>query len=161
MTDLDPKYFSQFWRIDTLCLRTASSNKYDDLKLVLDAISFVVNRAFLNHTREFQQPRWLRQVKRHSKINICFLLAVYLVDKLLYRWTDRSAVELNLEDERFIVGCSWCRENLNFGNFTLSFGRLRHRIVLKCVPHVQHDYFSSFNQSDHCFLASSLPLPSS
>ena len=42
----------------------------------------------------------------------------------------------------------------------LSFGRLRQRI-LKCVPHVQHDYSSSFNQSDHCFLASSLPLPSS
>ena len=29
------------------------------------------------------------------------------------------------------------------------------------MPHVQHDYFSSFNQSDHCFLASSLPLVSS
>ena len=43
----------------------------------------------------------------------------------------------------------------------LSFGRLRQRIVLKCVPHVQHDYFSSFNQSDHCFSALSLPLPSS
>ena len=27
--------------------------------------------------------------------------------------------------------------------------------------HVQHDYISSFNQSDHCFLASSLPLSSS
>ena len=38
----------------------------------------------------------------------------------------------------------------------LSFGKLRQRIVLKCVPHVQHDYFSSFNQSHHCFLASSL-----
>ena len=42
--------------------------------------------------------------------------------------------------------------------FTLSFGRLRQRIVIKCVP---HDYFSSLNQSDHCFLVSSLPLPSS
>ena len=31
----------------------------------------------------------------------------------------------------------------------------------KCVLHVQHDYFSSFNQSDHCFLAPSLPLTSS
>ena len=51
--------------------------------------------------------------------------------------------------------------NHKFGNFTLSFGRLRQRIVIKCVPHVQHDYFSSFNQSDHCFLVSSLPLPSS
>ena len=27
--------------------------------------------------------------------------------------------------------------------------------VLKCVPHVQRDYFSSFNQSDHCFLVHS------
>ena len=26
---------------------------------------------------------------------------------------------------------------------------------------MQHDQFSSFNQSDHCFLSSSLPLPSS
>ena len=26
---------------------------------------------------------------------------------------------------------------------------------------MQHDYISSFNQSDHCFLASSLSLPSS
>ena len=32
---------------------------------------------------------------------------------------------------------------------------------MKCVPHVQHDYFSSLNQSDHCFLVSSLALPSS
>ena len=29
--------------------------------------------------------------------------------------------------------------------------------MIKCVPHVQHDYFSSLNQSDHCFLVSSLP----
>ena len=33
--------------------------------------------------------------------------------------------------------------------------------LIKCVPHVQHDYFPSFSQSDHCFLASSLQLPSS
>ena len=33
--------------------------------------------------------------------------------------------------------------------------------MLKCVPRVQHDYFSSFNQSNHCFLALSLPLPPS
>ena len=46
--------------------------------------------------------------------------------------------------------------------FRLSFGKLRQRILLKCVPHVQYDHsVSSFNQSDHCFLASPLPLPSS
>ena len=41
--------------------------------------------------------------------------------------------------ERFGVGCSRCRENLKFGNFTLSFGRLPQIILPKCVPHVQHD----------------------
>ena len=56
------------------------------------------------------------------------------------------------------VVCSRCRLNLKFGNFTLLFGRLRQRIVLKCVPHVQHDYFCSFNQLDHCFRASLLTL---
>ena len=40
-------------------------------------------------------------------------------------------------------------------------GGIRQRILLKCVPHVQDDYFSAFNQSDHCFLGLSLPLPSS
>ena len=34
-------------------------------------------------------------------------------------------------------------------------------MLLTCVPHVQHDYFSSFNESDHCFLSSLLPFPSS
>ena len=33
-------------------------------------------------------------------------------------------------------------------------------MLLKCVPHVQYDYFSSFKKSGNCFLASSLPLPS-
>ena len=39
----------------------------------------------------------------------------------------------------------------------MSFGRQYQKIELKCVPHVQHDYFSSFNQSEHYFLASSSP----
>ena len=60
-----------------------------------------------------------------------------------------------------LVLCIHVVVNLKFGNFILSFGRLRQRIQLKCVPHMQHDYSSSFNQSYHCFLASSLRLPSS
>ena len=39
----------------------------------------------------------------------------------------------------------------------MAFGRLRQRMLLKCVPHVQHDFFSSFSQSDLCFLVLSLP----
>ena len=78
------------------------------------------------------------------------------VDHARCNWTSRSSVEVNIENERFTTVCSRGRLNPKFGNFTLAFGRLRQRIALKCVPHVQHGYFSSFNQSDHCFLASSL-----
>ena len=49
-----------------------------------------------------------------------------------------------------------CVLNLKFGNFSLRFGRQRRRIVLECVLHLQHDCFSSYNQSDHCVLSSSL-----
>ena len=74
----------------------------------------------------------------------------FIVDRARCKWTARSAVELNIENERCAVMCSRCRKNLKFVNFT-SFRRQRQRIVLQCVPHVQHDYFSSFNQSDYCF----------
>ena len=53
-----------------------------------------------------------------------------------------------------------CRQNLKYENFTSSFARLRQNIAPKSVPHMQHDYFSSFNQSNHGFLALSLTLPS-
>ena len=39
----------------------------------------------------------------------------------------------------------------------LVFDILRQNIARKSVPHVQHDYFSSFNQSNHLFVALSLP----
>ena len=43
-----------------------------------------------------------------------------------------------------------------FENVTSSFARLRQSNVLNCVQHVQHDYLSSFNQSNHWFVALSL-----
>ena len=46
-------------------------------------------------------------------------------------------------------------------NFTSSFGRRHQNIEPKSVPHVQHDYFSSFNQSKHWLVALSLTWPSS
>ena len=49
-----------------------------------------------------------------------------------------------------------CRQNLKCKNFTSSVSRLRQNIAPKRVSHVQHDYFSSLNQSNHWFVA--LPL---
>ena len=54
------------------------------------------------------------------------------------------------ENERFTAGA---RVVIRTSNLNIShrpqFGRLRQRNVLKFVPHVQPDYFSSFNQSYH------------
>ena len=58
----------------------------------------------------------------------------------------RNSFEVKVANERFILIDSRFRQTLNL---EISRG-LRLRNVLKCVPHVQHDYFSSFNQS-HCF----------
>ena len=46
-------------------------------------------------------------------------------------------------------------------NFTSSFSRLRQNIAPKSVPHVQYDYFCSFNQSNHRIVVLSFALPSS
>ena len=45
------------------------------------------------------------------------------------------------------------RLNSKFGIFTLAFAKLHQKDVLKCAPHVQHDYVFSFNQSYHCLRA--------
>ena len=55
---------------------------------------------------------------------------------------------------------SRCRQTLIW-KFHVVIWRIRQRILLKCVPHVQHDYFSSLNQSDNCSLTTSLPMLSS
>ena len=72
----------------------------------------------------------------------------------------KIGVVQNRGNERFTAASFRCHQNLKYENFTSSFGRLRQNIAPKSVPHVQHDYFSSFNQSNHCFVALSLTLPS-
>ena len=39
-----------------------------------------------------------------------------------------------------------CYQSSKCGNFKLLFCKGRHGIVVKCMPHVQHAYFSLFNQ---------------
>ena len=56
---------------------------------------------------------------------------------------------LQTEDVRFAAGGSRCRQNLKVEHFMLLFGRQRQKIAPKRVAHVQHDYFSPFNQSYH------------
>ena len=54
---------------------------------------------------------------------------------------------VKVKNERFTAAGSRCRQNLKYESLTTSFGGLRQKFAPKSVPHVQHDYFSSFSQS--------------
>ena len=78
-------------------------------------------RIFMSSSVPKPTKKWLMVLKcstLHLKVRLkqwwllcdcCFLLAFYILDKLRYRWAGRSAVELNIQNERFTFGCSRCR----------------------------------------------------
>ena len=89
------------------------------------------------------------------------LITLYKMGELHFRLLGTNGFHVKAKSERSTAASLRCRQNLKYENFTSSFGRLRQNIATKSVPHVQHDYFSSFNQSNHSFVALSLTLPSS
>ena len=89
------------------------------------------------------------------------LLTLYKIGKVHFRLLGTNDFHAKAQIEKFTAAGSRCRQNVKYENFTSSFGRLRQNIAPKSVPHVQHDYFSSFNQSNHSFVALSLPVLSS
>ena len=108
---------------------------YFDVKLRDGILQWVLKnqtRCPLLDTGEFKNLRRLLERTRHIKIELC--------------------------DLQFSVGSS-CHHNSKCGHFTLMFCRGRHGIALKINTHVQHAYFSSFNQWKSSFAALSLPFP--
>ena len=77
------------------------------------------------------------------------LIALYKIGGVHFRLLGTNGFHVKAKNERFTAVSSRCRQNLKYENFTSSFGRLRQNTAPKRVPHVQHDYFSSFNQSNH------------
>ena len=77
------------------------------------------------------------------------LITLYKIGELHFRMLGTNGFHVKAKGERFAAASSRCSQNLKFENFTSSFSRLRQNIAPKSVPHVQHDYFSSFNQSNH------------
>ena len=88
-------------------------------------------------------------------------ITLYKIGEPHFPLLGTNGFQVKAKSERFTAASSRCRQNLKYENFTSSFGRLRQNIAPKSVPHVQHDYFSSLNQSNHWFVALSLTLPSS
>ena len=75
---------------------------------------------------------------------------LYRIGELHFRLLGtNSFYVLKAKNERFTAASSRYRQNLKYENFTLSFGRICRKIVPKSVPHVQHDYFFSSNQSNY------------
>ena len=77
------------------------------------------------------------------------LITLYKIGGVHFRLLDTNGFHVKAKNERFTAASSRCRQNLKYENFTSSFGRLRQNIAPESVPHVQRDYFSSFNQSNH------------
>ena len=71
------------------------------------------------------------------------------IGEVYFRLIGTNGFHIKAENERFTAAGSRCRQNLKYKNSTSSLGRLRQKLAPKSVPHVRHDYFSSFNQSDH------------
>ena len=66
-----------------------------------------------------------------------------------FRLPGTNGYHVKAKNERFTAVISRCRQNFKNENFASSFGTLRQKNAPKSVPHVQHDYFSSFNKSNH------------
>ena len=99
------------------------------------------------------------QRKRLIKIELCVnlsLLRLFYVGRVVkkigevhFRLLGTSGFHVKAENERFAAASSCCHQNLKYETFTSSFGSLRQNGAPKSVPHVQHDYIFSFNQSNH------------
>ena len=76
------------------------------------------------------------------------VITLYKIDELHFRLLGTNGFHVKAKSERFTAATPRCRQNLKYENFKSSC-RLRQNIAPKSVPHVQHDYFSSFNQSNH------------
>ena len=77
------------------------------------------------------------------------LVALCKIGGVHYRLLGTNGFQVKAKTERFTAASSRCLQNFKYENFTSSFGRLRQNIASKSVLHMQHDYFSSFNQLNH------------
>ena len=86
------------------------------------------------------------------------VVTFYKIGEVHFRFLGTNGYHVKAKNHRFTAASWRCRQNLRYEKFKPSFGRLRQKIPRKSVPHVQHDYFSSFNQQgNHWFLALTLP----
>ena len=78
------------------------------------------------------------------------LVTFYKIGEVHFSLLNTDGNHVKVKNERFTAASSRCGQNIKYAHFTLSFGRLRPKIVTKSVQLEQHD-FLSFNQTNHWF----------
>ena len=76
------------------------------------------------------------------------LVTLYKIGEVHFRLLGTNGFHVEAKNGRFTAAGSRCCQNLKY---EISRRRLADYVKLapNSVPHVQHNYFSSFNQSNH------------
>ena len=107
--------------------------------------------------KELEKLRRQLQRKRHMKTEFCVRLSVLRllhvghvvqIGEVNFPLLGKKGYHEEAKNGRFTAVDLRCRQNFKYKFFS-SFGRLSPKNAPKSVPHVQHDYFSSFNQSNN------------
>ena len=110
-------------------------------------------REFKKLRRQLQQKRYIKKIEVFVDVSVLQFFHVDWRGVLSLSWLSS---DVKAKNERFTAASSRCRRNLRYEDFKSCFGRVRKKIGSKSVPHVQYDYFSFFNQSNHWFVALTL-----
>ena len=88
---------------------------------------------------------------------------MYEISEMHFHLLGRNGFHVKAKNEWFTAVGLHCLQNHKYNNFALSFSRkCQKSIAPKGILHMQHEYFSSFNQSNHWFVGyMSLTLMSS
>ena len=116
--------------------------------------------------REFKNLRRLLQRKCHNKIELCVWLSglrLFYVNNVAQnrRSVSFACLARMVFLQRHRLKGLLLRARVVVRQFPVVVWQTTSKHAPKSVPHVQHDYFSSFNQSNHSFVALSLPVLSS
>ena len=84
------------------------------------------------------------------------LVTLYKIGEVHFRLLGANGFHAKAKNEK--VYCCWLAlsSETQKCKFHVFIWQTKSKIAPKSVPHVQHDYFSSFNQSNHSFVALSL-----
>ena len=81
------------------------------------------------------------------------LITLYKIGEVNFRVLGTNGYRVKAKNKKFTAATSRCSQNLKYENFTSSFGRPRQKNAPESVMlHVEHDYFTKLNQSNHYFL---------